>query len=188
MIADSGGKEEDHRLIKKIQERNKEAFELLYKQNYKKLYILSYKYVKQHQIAEEIVHDVYIKIWSTSHQIYIERSLKSYLFRSIVNASLNYLKKEKLQGIKLDEYSQSEQEAVNESENSEAIEQLMIKLEAALELLPPKCKTVMMLSRFEKLKQQQIAERLSISIKTVKNHLTYGFNKMREVLDKRTLL
>jgi RNA polymerase sigma-70 factor (ECF subfamily) len=83
---------------------------------------------------------------------------------------------------KQEKYTRWTENTLKIEEDMEEKELLLLRLEKALELLPPQCKKVMMMSRFEKLKQQEIADRLNISIKTVKNHLTYGFSKIREIL------
>jgi RNA polymerase sigma-70 factor (ECF subfamily) len=116
--------------------------------------------------------------------------MKSYLFRSIINSSLNHIKKEKTQFEKQSAYKiVHDQELVNQEEDADEAEEALFKgLEDALALLPDKCKQVMYLSRFGKLKQQEIADQLEISIKTVKNHLTYGFKKLREHLEKHQQL
>lgn len=178
--------QDDQDLINQIQQKNKKVFEQLYKKYYRRLYILSYQYVINQSVAEEIVHDVFINIWKMSEQIIIERSLEKYLSRSVINASLNYLASEKQLKAKREEYSKGQNEFVEETVNIEETELLLTKLEAALNLLPPQCKKVMMLSRFEKLRQQKIADQMGISIKTVKNHLTYGFNKLRVILESNT--
>jgi len=178
-------RKKDQDLINQIQQKNKDVFELLYKKYYKKLYVLSRQYVVNHEVSEEIVHDVFISIWKMSDRIIIERSLERYLIRSIINASLNYITNEKQVKGKRDEYSKGQTEVAEEPVNGEDAEALLIRLEEALELLPPQCKKVMMLSRFEKLKQKKISEQMGISIKTVKNHLSYGFNKIRAILENK---
>lgn len=172
--------ESDLALINAIKEQDKTVFEALYKQHYRKLYALAYYYLERHEIAEEMVHDVFINIWNKAPQLVIKQSVKSYLYRSVVNASLNFLKKEKTEAQNQDKYSQLVAE--NSNEEYEDKESLLNRLENVLEMLPPQCKKVMLMSRFEKMKQQDIADQLNISVKTVKNHLTYGFAKMRGAL------
>ncbi len=179
-------KKDEQNLIDQVQGKDRKAFESLYKEYYKRLYLLAFQYVGEHEAAEEIVHDVFINIWKKAETIVIQQSLKAYLMRSVINTSLNYIKNKKQQDAKLDKYSVGQTEVWDGSEKADESETLLIKLESALELLPPQCKKVMMLSRFEKLKQKDIAEQMGISIKTVKNHLTYGFNKMRTILDNKT--
>nr|WP_237488164.1 RNA polymerase sigma-70 factor [Hufsiella ginkgonis] len=166
-------------MIAEIRRRNRQVFEKIYKQYYKMLYMVAYKYMLNHESAEEIVHDIFIRIWDKAREIEIEISLKGYLVRSVANAALNKLKKDKLTEVKLEEYTRLETDARQQPADTEDTEEWYEKLDTALEGLPPQCRKVMMLSRFGKLKQQEIADQLGISVKTVKNHLTYGFNKIR---------
>ncbi|TZF85918.1 RNA polymerase sigma-70 factor (plasmid) [Pedobacter sp. BS3] len=181
--------EKDRDIIEAIRLRDRKVFETLYKTYYTGLYTLSYRYVGQHEIAEEMVNDVFISIWHKADHIQIESSMKNYLIRSVINTSLNYIKKEKGSTKKQEKYGldNSETEELTDSRYEEQ-ENLLLRLEKALELLPPQCKKVMMMSRFEKMKQQEIADSLNISIKTVKNHLTYGFARLRQVLAVGTAL
>lgn len=176
--------QEDSELINAIVLQDKKVFEVLYKQHYKQLFAIAYRYVGRTEAAEEIVHDVFINIWNKGGQLKIEHSLKSYLIKAIINTSLNLIKKEKLDMEKRLKYISEQDELTNEETTKVAEEALLKGLENALELLPEKCRQVMYLSRFGKLKQQEIAAQMNISIKTVKNHLTYGFQKLREHLEQ----
>ncbi|MES2828667.1 MAG: RNA polymerase sigma-70 factor [Bacteroidota bacterium] len=182
--------QEDSELLEALARRDKKWFETFYKKYYKQLFTVSYRYVGQTEAAEEIVHDVFINIWNKAAQLNIQVSMKSYLFRSVVNSSLNYIKKEKAYAEKQSAYLvvHHSEEAVEEDPKTATDEELLKGLEEALALLPEKCKQVMYLSRFGKLKQQEIADQMDISIKTVKNHLTYGFKKLREHLEKHKQL
>lgn len=174
--------ESEQELLEQIRLRNKVVYEAFYKKHYKAFYSLAYNYVRWHETAEEIVHDVFVNIWNKADKINISQSLKSYVAKSVVNTALNHLKKEKTDSQKHEKYSEwSIGDLTPESDVADK-ELLFVKLEKALELLPPQCKKVMMMSRFEKLKQQEIADQLNISIKTVKNHLTFGFAKIRTIL------
>lgn len=181
---------EDLDIVDALKKQDKRRFEVFYKKYYKPLFTVAYRYVENTEAAEEIVHDVFITIWNKADQLNIQSSMKSYLFRSIVNSSLNHIKKDKMMFEKQSAYKIAQvQELENaEDETIEADEALLKGLEDALALLPEKCKQVMYLSRFGKLKQQDIADQMEISIKTVKNHLTYGFKKLREYLEKHQQL
>ncbi|WP_316746472.1 RNA polymerase sigma-70 factor [Pedobacter gandavensis] len=176
--------DDDVLLMNAIRNKDKKVFETFYKKYYRQLFVLAYRYVGNTEAAEEIVHDLFINIWNKASQFNIQYSMKSYLFRSIVNASLNFLKKEKNEAAKQRGYINLQQPEDPEEDRQKEEELLLKKLEEALELLPPKCKEVMYLSRFGKLKQQEIADQMNISLKTVKNHLTYGFQKLRLELGK----
>ena len=175
----------DHsNLINAIALRDKKVFEMIYKDHYEQLFSIAYRYVGRPETAEEIVHDVFITIWNKADQLKIQYSVKGYLIKAIINTSLNYIKKEKLHTAKRLEYMAEQKDFSTDETVKDAEEALLIGLEQALQLLPEKCKHVMYLSRFGKLKQDEIAAQMNISIKTVKNHLTYGFQKLRESLQK----
>jgi len=191
-MAMSGGNtptvDEDLQLTNAIAQHDKRAFEALYKKYYQQLFAIAYRYVAQTEVAEEIVHDVFITIWNKAEQLNIQYSMKSYLFKSVVNSSLNFLKKEKIAHAKQEAYMAVQNETTINDGVLEADEILLKNLEQALGMLPEKCRQVMYLSRFGKLKQQEIASQMDISVKTVKNHLTYGFQKLREHLQKHKQL
>ena len=171
-------------LIKALDLQDKKVFEMIYKEHYEQLFSIAYRYVGRQETAEEIVHDVFITIWNKAGQLKIKYSVKAYLIKAIINTSLNYIKKEKLNTAKEMKYMAEQQEFAGDETLKDTEEALLIGLEQALQLLPEKCKHVMYLSRFGKLKQDEIAAQMNISIKTVKNHLTYGFQKLREHLEK----
>lgn len=175
----------EQEIIDALGKRDKKVFESLYKTYYKQLFAVAFRYVKQAPAAEEVVHDVFLMIWKKADQLSIQYSIKSYLYKAVVNSSLNYIKKEKTETGKQEAYMKLRVTEDTENDDNERKESLLISLEKAIEILPPKCKEVMYLSRFGKLKQQEIAVQMQISVKTVKNHLTYGFQKLREHLEQQ---
>jgi len=166
---------------------DKESFGELYRANYKKLFMVAYGYVQSVTLAEEIVHEVFLILWKKRDEIVFETSPGAYLYRSIVNASLNLLKTEKRKkNIEQSYYENSPK--VQSYEELEKWERMVKVLEKALDTLPPQCKKVIMLSKIHGMKQKEIAEYLDISIKTVKNHTSYGYEKLRTLLKKDNLL
>ena len=166
---------------KQIQKKDSKSFESYYKLHYKSFFVMACRYLKNTEQAEEIVNDVFMKIWEDGSKISIESSLKSYIYRAIINRSLNEIQKNKKDlSLAIDLYNtQDESYELKEIEENE----LKIKLFNAIELLPDQCKKVFHLSRFEELKQQEIADRMGISIKTVKNHITHALKTISKSLD-----
>jgi RNA polymerase sigma-70 factor (family 1) len=172
----------EQEIINAIRNHEKSVFESLYKEYYRVLFAVAFRYVRYAPAAEEIVHDVFLIIWKKADQLTIKHSIKSYLYKSVVNSSLNFIKKEKAAQEKQAVYMKITSTAEAGNEDTEKEEALLKSLENAIDILPPKCREVMYLSRFGKLKQQEIADQMNISLKTVKNHLTYGFQRIREHL------
>ncbi|MBC8986815.1 RNA polymerase sigma-70 factor [Pedobacter sp. N36a] len=178
----------DAELIRGICQRDRQSFENFYKLYYRKLYMLAYQYVRNQEQAEEIVHDIFLKFWDGALELNIKQSLGSYLSRSVINTALNTLKKEKRMAVHVEKYTAGFDESEEISDDATILENKLLCLEAAIKTLPPQCKKVLMMSKFEKCKQQEIADTLNISIKTVKNHLTIGYERIRNLMSGEELL
>lgn len=165
---------------KNIQQKDEEAFEKYYKEHYKVFFFLAFKYVKSAEQAQEIVNDIFVKLWRDGHDLIIEVSLKSYICRAIINRSINALNKNKkdFQNQKELSYRAEKIYEMRQMEESE----LEIRLYRAINQLPEQCKKVFYMSRFKELKQQEIADQLGISIKTVKNHITHALKLLNKTV------
>lgn len=163
-----------------IQAKDGHIFETYYKENYKYFFLGACNYVKDAGLAQEIVNDVFIKIWEDAAKIRIESSLKAYIYRAVINRSLNAMDKNKRVRQEQKELSRLP-EATVESRQMEDNE-LKLRLYQAIDQLPEQCRKVFRMSRFEGLRQQEIADQLDISIKTVKNHITHALKQLNRVL------
>lgn len=173
----------EHKLLHGILNKSQEAFEVFYKKYYRRMYILAFKYLGDPSIAEEITNDVFLKIWENSARLSITQSMSAYLSKAIVNASLSYIQKNKLETERKKEYQHVLERGLEDEDQAEKLEMYLLQLEKALEGLPPQCKRVILMSKFDKLKQQQIADELQISLKTVKNHISIAYEKIRLYFD-----
>ncbi|MGE8381201.1 MAG: RNA polymerase sigma-70 factor, partial [Sphingobacterium sp.] len=136
--------------------------------------------------AEEVVQQVFLRLWEKDWEAQIHTSLKAYLYRAIYNESMNVLKREQRK-LKYQSYEQHRQEwepAVDESSKD-----LDKKLRVALAELPEKSRTVFELSRFQEMKYKDIATTLDLSIKTVEGHMSKVLRHLRvELMDYLTLI
>ncbi len=168
---------EEALIWKKIQEKDLRAFENFYKEGYKRFFLMAFNYLKDPDLSQEVVNDVFMKLWEDGAGITIEKSLVSYIYRAIINRSLNLLSRQKREAQQLKELSYVSQDEVYELRRIEETE-LKAALYKAIDQLPNQCKRVFCMSRFEQLKQQEIADKLGISIKTVKNHITHALKQL----------
>ncbi len=153
-------------------------FEDLFKSNYNTMCNIACNIIKDTDGAQDIVQEIFIKLWDKKSNLLEISNIKGYLFRATTNASINYLSQNK-NTISL------EKAGVMLSINPDEIittKELEAKIQYALDRLPPKCKAIFILSRFEGMKYKEIAEHLDISVKTVKNQMLIALDKMREDL------
>ncbi|MBB5636614.1 RNA polymerase sigma-70 factor (ECF subfamily) [Pedobacter cryoconitis] len=164
-------------LLNLIEDDDKSAFTIFYSNNFQKLVLVSDRYVKNIHAAEEIVQDMFLKIWEDKGLLLYVNSVKAYLYRSVVNASLNYVNRQKnieKHHLKIAEHlTDDDIEIINEQN------ELIVLLYNEIELLPEKCQKVFKLSRLEGLKYRDIAVELSISEKTVENHMSNALRLLR---------
>jgi RNA polymerase sigma-70 factor, ECF subfamily len=169
-----------------IQQKDEVAFERYYKEHYKSFFLMSCKYLRDPAQAEEIVNDVFMKLWEDGEKIKIESSLKSYIYKAIINRSINVLNKSKRELIHPADINVIPEESYELRQIEE--NELEVKIYAAIDQLPNQCKRVFEMSRFEELKQQEIADKLGISVKTVKNHITIALKQLSIALIQNLVL
>lgn len=159
---------------------NTEVFTNFYTQFFKKLLIESEKYVKDIHAAEEIVQDVFLKIWEKSEDLIHIKSVKSYLYRAVINSSINFINRQR----NLEHHHQKIVSEFTEEQVEELDEEneLIVLLFDEIEKLPPKCREIFKLNRFERLKYKEIALKFDISEKTVENHIANALKLLREAM------
>ena len=154
----------------KIRLGDSTAFSYVFQKYYQALYQFAGRFVKDAQTAENIVQDVFVKLWTNRENCLITSSLKSYLYAATRNTALNFLSHEKKQLSTEDLMSDRRDTTANPEER--IIENEMIDgVHKAIEKLPEKCRYVYLMKRYDDLKYHEIAEILDISINTVKTQM-----------------
>lgn len=127
--------------------------------------------------AEDLVQQVFVKIWEQRGRLDIAWSLKAYLYKTVHNAALNRLRAANTRSKYFDyNATQLENTSVQPDDTSSELAECLQK---ALDLLPPQCRHVFELSRFEELKYREIADQLGISIKTVETQMGKALRILR---------
>jgi len=168
-------------------QKNKETEQLfaeIYRKHYSELCIYAMRFLKDEDESEEIVQEIIFKLWEQREQLETVNSLRSYLYRSVHNRCLNYIKhqlhKDKYSEKAYIEMKKLELESAEDYNNKELEE----KVHSAISELPDRCKEVFQLSRFEGKKNKEISEQLGISIKAVEANITRALTSLRGSLDK----
>lgn len=166
-----------------ISQGNEAAFEQLYLQYNKKLISFASFLLKSKELAEEVVEDVFVKLWCRRTTVTEIKDLKLFLYTATKNLSLNTLAKNSnkiisssIELLDLDFYSQeSPQEALIATE-------MMKNMQAAIDSLPARCKLIFKLIREDGLKYKEVSEILGISVNTIDNQMAIAVKRICSAL------
>jgi RNA polymerase sigma-70 factor (ECF subfamily) len=154
------------------------VFENLFKSHFKALHAYAFTIVNDMATAEEMVQNVFCRIWEKRSNIDIRQSAKAYLYRAVYHESINHLKKLKTMADYQRHAARNAPQGAGASEQL-AGKELEEKIREALEELPEQCRTIFQMSRFSELKYREIADALGISPKTVENQMGKALRIMR---------
>lgn len=166
---------QNNQLYSKIKAGDSNAFQDMFEKYYTSLFFYACKFVDD-ELARDLVHDIFIIFWQNKENINIKTSLSAYLFRMVRNKCLQEIEKQKVRdnynqetilSLKIDELSY-----YNEGFKSIIELELERKLEEALEKMPDGCRKVFIMSRFDGLKNHEIAEQLNVSVKAIEKQIT----------------
>lgn len=176
----------DRLLLELLKKDDEKAFSLLFESYYVPLCRYARLILKSEQSAEEVVMNVFIYIWENRTRIGIKSSLCAYLFRSVRNRCINYLR-DNDPSVYLSDVMV---ELLCSEENRDMeVEELNHFIEEAILSLPDKCRDVFLKSRNEEMSNREIAEQLNISVKTVEAQITKALKTIRSyITDKMVIL
>lgn len=156
-----------------------ENFRFFFDQHYQRLCSYAFSFLKDEESCEDLVQDIFIKIWENRQDLIGSDQLKFYMFSAVRNNCLTKLKKnKKYREVEMNDDMDTGEVAIK-PDAEEAIAEPAVLIAKALDLLPPKCREVFLLSRISSLSYQQIADSLGISIKTVENQMSKALKTLR---------
>jgi RNA polymerase sigma-70 factor (ECF subfamily) len=154
-------------------------FEILFKEQHALLCKTALQYVRDPQTAEDIVHEVFLKLWENRDTVNIHTSIKSFVFRSVKNRSIDYLRKRYLETTGDSDDCDIAYPGQNDPAEILYEKEINDKLQVVLETLPERCYAIFSMKRFGNLSYKEIADKLGISVKTVENQMTIAIKKIK---------
>ncbi|MEO9853573.1 MAG: RNA polymerase sigma-70 factor [Reichenbachiella sp.] len=156
------------------------SFETLFRDSFEVLNNIAYTVVKDKDVSKDIVQQVFYKLWNSRGHLTINTSIRSYLHRAVINTALNHLEKHKRM------IPSQEEQLINSggASHTNVLDQLdhdelESALHEAIDELPPRCRLVFTLSRFEGLTNNEIADRMDTTTKTVENQMGKALKHLR---------
>lgn len=159
------------------------AFNVLFQKCYTPLCYYAQKTVGCREVAEEVVSDVFVKLWSNRGKIQVHTSWESYLYRAVKNHSVDYLRSslhEKIIKEPINDYCESLSCDTKTYLEKQAVEDDLEKIEILIGQLPRQCQVIFRLNRLDGLKYREIATQLNISIKAVEAQVSRALKQIRQ--------
>jgi RNA polymerase sigma-70 factor (ECF subfamily) len=156
---------------------DRKLFKQLFADYYSPLCLFADKYIKDMEVSKDLVQDVFVKLWEKKVEVKSRITVKSFLYVTVRNTSLNHLRKQSSHEERFSDYSELEMDAVLESEMLE--EDVTYRLYKAMEELSPRSKEAVLLTVLE-YSNQEIAERMNVSVNTVKTLKQRSYRRLRE--------
>jgi len=179
---------EDKHLFALIAQGDKNAFTIVYNKYHKLIYVLAYRYLMDMEIAEDTVQHVFSHLWEYRSELRVDISLKNYLFTMAKNHILNIIRNESNAIAKKYEIAQSsphyEDNLLEQLEKKE----LMSLFYKALDKLPATKREICLLKVRDELTNQEIAEKLKLSVNTIKTHYSEALKLLRTYLSKMLIV
>lgn len=158
-----------------------QEFEQLFTQWYAPLCRVAFRRVRDKDVAEDLVQEVFVKVWNRRDFLPHDVEAKPYLYRSVLNATLDHLETRKKEILPEPEEWLG-LEALEHADHPILYQEAEAAVREGVESLPPACKDVFMLSRYEEMTYREIAQVLGISVKTVEAQMSKALKALRQHL------
>ena len=153
------------------------AFQEVFHAYYENLCQYAFTILKDADEVEDIVQSMFIKIWEKRAELQIQSTIRAYLFKAVYHQCINHLEH---RSVKLKHQKHTQYRMQSESQSPEVFpNELEDHVKAAIMELPPQCRTIFMLSRYEELRYAEIAGQLGISVNTVENQVSKALKILR---------
>lgn len=168
-------------LFQRIQKGDREALRVLFEREYLPVCTTIRRFVSDAATVEDLAQEVFLRLWVKRTSITVQSSLPAYLRRMAVNEALAYLRRRRpfLPDDPLPDLTSSPADG---SDRRVVESELEHHLQRAIGELPPRCRTIFELSRFEELSYKEIAQQMDISVKTVENQMGKALKHLRHRL------
>ena len=171
-------------LIKGVKHGKLSCFQKVFDQYSKPLYYFSLIYMKTNELAEDVVQEVFLKIWDSRKNINTNSSFKAYLFQIAINTIRKHFRSQAVRNSYKHELLISISDDVDDLEEQENYLFLLNKLEALINKMPEKRRVIFIKSKLENWTYTEIAEIQGVTVKTVEYHMSEAMKFLKEEFKK----
>jgi RNA polymerase sigma-70 factor (family 1) len=173
----------DQELLELLSQGDQDAFNMLFTRHWENLYKSAFYVLKDADACKDILQDVFIWLWENKQTLKIQ-SINAYLKAAVKFKVANYIRSGQIRDSFFNQLAQYPSTALSPStEELSEIKELNTLIQNSIALLPDKCQQIFQLKRIEQLSNQEIADKLGISVKTVENQMTIALRRIRSSID-----
>lgn len=176
--------QQDKTIIEQIKQGNYGSFHILFDKYYGALCAYAFEITQNKEASKDIVQELFIKLWNIRNRLDIKSNVNAYLFRACKNGALNYMRYE---NARYKSFKSPDLPSPQISHDFLEEQEFVAFVNQCIDELPERSKQVFLLSRFEELKQKEIADKLNISVKTIKNQIWKSLQYLRTCLENKDL-
>lgn len=162
-----------------LKKNDEKVFESMYNHLWGRLYAVSFNYLRDKAIAQEIVQDVFVSLWVKRDRLDTVRDINAFTMRAVQNRVYDYFDKKAVEERYILTVSQSTKKLVNSTQHQIEYDETFNLITEEIEKLPATTKRVFRLSRFDRFTNEEIASNLQLSVKSVEYHITQALKYLR---------
>ncbi|MDO1448701.1 RNA polymerase sigma-70 factor [Rhodocytophaga aerolata] len=174
----------DEQLTSRLKNGEDQAFREIFYHFHKSMYAIALKYLRDTVQAEDAVQEVFVKLWINRHQLDENLSVKGYLFTTLKNHLLNTLRNQKIAVAKQLEIGARQLESQNTTEDDLLLKEYQMHLTNGIQKLSPQRQSIFKMRFYKGLNNQEISQKLNISINTVKFQLSQATKLLKTYLKR----
>lgn len=167
-------------LALEISRSKRTAFDRLFRCFYTPLVQFAFRFTRDKDAAYDIVQEAFVSLWNNRETLDPDQSLQAFIYKIVRNRALNYLRDYSAKTVQLND---SVHNLKTEAERFDSIEHLKVKFREWINELPDRQREAFELSRYDGLDHEEIADVMSVSVKTVNNHIVMALQKLRHNYD-----
>lgn len=168
-------------LIRELKNDSVQAFNALYEMYFRRVYAYCHQFTKSHKDAEDMVQEIFMKLWTSRHGITAENSLQLFIYRIARNGLISSYRAN-IHSPHYEEYLNYRDTLGAEDHSPMEFEEFKAKVNACIDSLPPSQGRILRMSRFAMMSVEEIAHELNIGEQTVRNQLSSALRAMRKLL------
>ena len=176
-------KDQDKQVVEQLQKGYREAFRLLFDEVGPKIYAFAFSYLKNESDAEELLQEVFLKLWEVRSNLDASKNIKSFLFKICVNLIYDFIRRKNIEQVYLDYSGRNSPSSGDNTWHEVIYNDMLNNLQQLIATMPEQRQRIFRLSKEEGLSNEEIANQLNLSRRTVENQLYRAVSFLKEKIN-----